>query len=149
MKFHKLTTITLLVLTLVRGFETSAQDNHWLSYGPAVVELEGKLIAEFRYGPPNFGENPKTDAKLRVPILMLTRPINVRGNPQDPLNAESVVRIRRIQVILLGAEDVAIPYKQFIGKKLRVKGTLVHAHTGYHFTKVVMLVRSVEVERSR
>lgn len=146
MKFCKLTIITLFVLILVRGFETDAQDKHWLSYEPAVVELEGKLIVEWKYGPPNYGEQPKTDATERVPVLVLVKPVSVRGNPQDALNKESVEGVRRIQLNLFNLET---PYKQFIGKRVLVKGTLFHAMTGHHYTKVVMNVRSIEEKKKK
>jgi len=51
----------------------------WLEYEPAVVELEGKLRVKTFYGPPNFGENPKTDLKERCWILSLDKPINVHA----------------------------------------------------------------------
>jgi len=69
MRLYKLTTITLFVLTLASA--SAAQDKHWLSYEPAVVALEGGLTEEWKYGPPSYGENPKTDAKVRVPVLIL------------------------------------------------------------------------------
>lgn len=141
MTIHKLATMALLVLILACGFETSAQDKQWLSYEPAIVELEGRLAIEWKYGPPNFGENPKTDAKVRVPVLVLTKPVNVRGNPADfPFNVE-VKGIRRIQLIVFNLKG---PYKQFIGKKVVVNGTLFHAHTGGHYTDVVMDVSSIK-----
>jgi hypothetical protein len=141
MKLCRVTIITLCVLIFAQCFETVAQDKRWLSYEPAIIELEGKLTVVWKYGPPNYGEQAKTDAKLRVPILVLVKPVNVRGNPQDALNAESVEGLRRIQLILF---NIKTPYKRLIGKKLIVKGTLLHAHTGHHFTDVVMDVRSIE-----
>lgn len=146
MKLYKLTTITLLVLTLVRGFETAAQDKHWLSYEPEVIELEGRVIVEWKFGPPNHGENPKTDARVRVPILVLRNPVNVRGNPQDKLNSESVVGIKRIQIRFFSLKT---SYRQFIGKRVLVTGTLSHAITGHDYTKVVMDLRSIKVKKGR
>jgi hypothetical protein len=122
-KTYQSTIVLLFVLLMVRGVESSAPDKHWLAYGPEVVELEGTLIIEQKYGPPNYGENPKTDTKWKVPILVLATPINVRGNPQDVVNSESVEGISRIQLRFF---NVAISSKQFIGKRVRVKGTLSH-----------------------
>src|SRR5260370_35171792 len=82
MKTYRLIMLSALVLILVRGLETSAQDNQWVSYGPTVVQLKGRLVVERRYGPPGFGENPKTDAKMRVLILVLFKPAGVPGNPE-------------------------------------------------------------------
>jgi hypothetical protein len=140
MKILKLATTAVLMLILAHGVETSAQDKQWLSYEPTIVELEGKLTIEWKSGPPNFGENPKTDSKVRVPILILTKAANVHGNPEAfPFNVE-VKGIRRIQLAVFNLKG---PYKQFIGKKVVVKGTLFHAHTGGHYTDVVMDVGSI------
>jgi len=59
MKIYELTTFILFVSIMVRGVETSAHDKQWLSYEPAVVELEGKLIVELKYGPPELREEPE------------------------------------------------------------------------------------------
>lgn len=139
MKLYKLTLIALFVLILIRGFETAAQDKHWVSYEPALVELEGKLTVALKYGPPNYGERPKTDAKVRVPVLVLIKPVNVRGTPGEAFSAKSVKGVRRIQLIF----NTETPYKQLIGRKVLVKGTLFHAFSGHHYTDVVMDVRSV------
>ncbi|PYS43778.1 MAG: hypothetical protein DMF71_06155, partial [Acidobacteria bacterium] len=37
---------------------------------------------------------------------------------------------------------------RLIGKRLRVRGTLFHAHTGHHFTRVLMDAQSLTVERT-
>ena len=144
MKLLRLTTTVLLVLMLTRGFETAGQDKHWLPYEPAIIELRGRVIVERRYGPPNYGENPKSDVRVRVPILVLSKPVNVRGNPQDELNSESVEGIRRIQLDFF---NLKTPYNQFIGKRVMVTGTLRHAITGHDYTKVVMNLQSIKVRR--
>ena len=144
MRLYKLTTITLFVLTLASA--SAAQDKHWLSYGPAVVALEGRLTEEWKYGAPSYGENPKTDAKVRVPVLILSEPVSVRGNPDYfPFNVE-VRRVRRIQLILF---NIKTPDEQLIGRRVLVNGTLFHAHTGHHYTKVVMDVSSLKLKKSR
>jgi Domain of unknown function (DUF4431) len=137
---YRLTTVVLLVLTLARGTATSPQSNQWLSYEPAIVELEGRLIVERKFGPPNFGENPKTDAKMRVPILVLAKPINIHGNKEYfPFDVE-IKGVRRIQLLLLNVKG---PYTHFVGKKVLVEGGLSHAFTGGHYTDVVMDVHSI------
>jgi len=78
---NQIKTVTLFGLILVAASTAAAQDHNRLSYEPAVVELKGKLIVERKYGPPNFGENPRTDAKVRVPVLLLIKPVRVRGKP--------------------------------------------------------------------
>ena len=114
---------------------------NWLTYEPAVVELRGKLTTKMYYGPPNYGENPKTDSKEVFFILLLSKPVNVRGNP-DPAGPEdqvSVENVRRMELVL------RIPHKNMLGKNVTVKGMLFHAFTGHHHTDVLMSVRSISL----
>ncbi|HLN97987.1 MAG TPA: DUF4431 domain-containing protein [Pyrinomonadaceae bacterium] len=136
---YQLMIVAFCLLTPILAIEVRTQNRQWLSYEPAVVELEGELTVEPKYGPPNYGENPKTDAKVRVPILRLSTSVNVRGTPGDGFNANSVREAKRIQLLFRPGAS----YDQFIGKKVRVKGTLFHAFSGHHYTKVVMDVRVI------
>ena len=112
----------------------------WLEYEPAVVQLEGRLSIKTFFGPPNFGENPKTDSKEQTRILVLDRPIKVRANDEtDPVLGPSVENVRELQLLFDG------PLRKWVGKKLIVKGTLFHAHTGHHFTDVLLHVQSIRV----
>jgi hypothetical protein len=127
-------------LILTHGFAETAQEKDWLSYQPAVVELKGTLRVRLYNGPPNYGENPDTDAKEALPVLILSKPVSVRGNP-DPkaeFDRQSVKHIRKIQLVL------TMPHKEFIGKTVLVKGTLFHAFTAHHHTDALMDVRSIK-----
>jgi hypothetical protein len=137
----RLILIVFLVFTTTRGFGETAQKKEWLSYQPTVVELKGRLSVKTYYGPPNYGENPKTDAKEVLPILILENSINVRGsrNPQIEFDRKSVRNLRVIQLVL------QMPHKEFIGKTVLVKGTLFHGFTGHHHTDVLMDVRSIKL----
>ncbi|HEU4769901.1 MAG TPA: DUF4431 domain-containing protein [Pyrinomonadaceae bacterium] len=139
-----LTSTILAVLLAVVYFQAVAQDERGLGYEPATVELEGRLVIQNEYGPPNYGETPKTDRKERVPVLVLAKPISVRGIPGHEYNATSVEDTRRIQLVFL---DNPPAYKQLIGKKIIVKGSLFHAHTGHHYTPVLIIVSSLESKK--
>ena len=139
MRFLQLWIARFLVVVSWLGVNTNRQDIKWLSYEPTVVELEGKLTVEMKYGPPNYGENPKTDERVRVPLLLLSQAVNVRGDPKSDLNAESVKGVTRIQLVFKGGTT----YRQFTGKKVVVKGTLFRGHTGHHYTDVLMTVLEI------
>ena len=139
----KLTILTLLVFCAICQLTTVAQEKQWLSYGPG-AELEGRLTVQWKYGPPNFGENPKTDTRLKVPIIVLSKAINVRGTPGDAHNSVSVQGARRIQLLF---NDPSVDYKALVGKDVRVKGALWHAMTGGHYTDVVLFADSIEPKR--
>lgn len=119
-------------------------DKEWLSYEPAVVELRGKLITKWYYGPPNYGEDPITDSRELLPILVLDHPVNVRGNPDPEAgpNKVSVENVRDMELVL------TIPHKNMIGKKVIVKGTLFHGFTGHHHTDVLMSVQEISLAAS-
>ncbi|MBI1749101.1 MAG: DUF4431 domain-containing protein [Acidobacteria bacterium] len=140
---RKVTIAALFALTVSLGLTIAAQQRRSLSYEPAVVELQGRLTIELKYGPPNYGEQPRTDAKLKVPVLRLHEPIDIRGNPEDTLNAESVEGVKELQLIFKSGTA----YKQLISKRVLVKGTLFRGHSGHHFTDVVMNVSSIEVKK--
>jgi hypothetical protein len=115
----------------------------WLEYEPSVVELEGTLKIKTFFGPPNFGENPKTDSKEETRILVLDKPINVRAKGEaDPVTDPSAENVRELQLVFDG------PLKKLVGKKLIVKGTLFHAQTGHHFTKVLLNLDSIRLAPS-
>jgi len=143
---YKLTMMTLVLFCAISQLTTVAQEKQSLSYGPG-AELEGRLIVQRKYGPPNFGENPKTDTRLKIPIVVLTRAINVRGIPGDPFQSASVDGVRRVQLVFTAP---SMDYKALVGKDIRVKGALWHATTGGHYTDVVIFVDSVEaIKRGR
>jgi hypothetical protein len=140
---YKFAMMTLIVFGAISCLTTVAQEKQWLSYGPG-VELEGRLTVERKFGPPNFGENPKTDSRLKIPIVVLPKAINVRGIPGDQFQSVSVEGARRIQLVFT---DPAMDYKALVGKDIRVKGALWHAMTGGHYTDVVIFVDSIELKK--
>jgi hypothetical protein len=119
---------------------TAGED--WLSYEPVVVELRGKLIRKLYYGPPNYGENPRTDSRELLPFLQLSKPVNVRGSsyPAGPEEQSSVANVWLMELVM------TIPHESMIGKNVIVTGTLFHGFTGHHHTDVLMDVRSLRLD---
>lgn len=140
---HTLTILLFIVLTAVT-YPTAAQTQRSLHYEPEVVELEGRLVMQSKFGAPNYGENPKTDKKVRVPVLVLRTPISVVANEGDDYNSKPVSNAKQIQ---LAFPTSGITYKDLIGKDVVVSGTLFHAHTGHHYTDAVLTVRSIKRRR--
>lgn len=127
----------------VKQEEQASEKKEWVDYWPAVVELKGKLVIKTFFGPPNFGENPETDVKERSWILSFEKPIYVRAKTEtDPILGPSVEDIRELQLVL------PKPHRELIGKKVIVKGTLFHAHTGHHHTDVLMDVQLIDLAAS-
>jgi hypothetical protein len=135
-------TLTTLLLTLLLAVaHPTAAQRRWLSYEPETVELAGRLVIQTKYGPPNFGEDPKTDQKLRVPILILTDAVSMIPDRGDGFNAQPAYGIKQVQLVFINA---GITYKNLIGQPVVVKGMLFHAFTGHHYTDVLLQVNSLE-----
>jgi len=108
-----------------------------LHYEPEKVTLTGRLVYRTFYGPPNYGENPKTDSRETQPILILDSAVDVVANGGDPTDQTE----RGVKGITLVVEHST---RRFIGKRIAVEGTLFHANTGHHHTKVLMTVASIK-----
>ncbi|HEY0348935.1 MAG TPA: DUF4431 domain-containing protein [Pyrinomonadaceae bacterium] len=126
--------IGLVALLLLATASTEAQRRS-LHYQPEKVALTGRLVYRTFYGPPGYGENPKTDKRETQSILILESAIDVIGNGNDPWE-QTEHGIKRITLVV----DRSSP---FVGKRVVVEGTLFHAHTGHHHTKVLMEVSSI------
>ena len=105
------------------------------------MELEGRLIAEERFGPPNFGETPDIDARVRIVVLRMNDAIDVVGNPADALNATTERDVVEVQLVF--AEAPIYGDAEFYGKPVSVQGRLFHSFTGHHARKVLMRVLEI------
>ncbi len=125
-----------------------------MEYEPHKVVLRGRLATKTFFGPPGYGENPKTDSKEEEFILALDEPVDVIGNASDPINSETVKDVKEVTVVLLPArgqgpqeQQVALhELSALVGKHVIVHGSLFHAHTGHHHTPI--LIQTVELPTS-
>lgn len=108
----------------------------------SVSVITGTVTTESFYGPPGFGEHPKTDSKEEVYILTVEKPINVISKETDE-NATNTTKenVSKIQLIMPDNND-ASGYKN---KTVRLTGTFFGPQTGHHHTDVLMDVQKVEV----
>ncbi|MGY3265284.1 DUF4431 domain-containing protein [Lysobacter sp. HA35] len=107
-----------------------------LPYGPTVVKLSGTLSTRTFYGPPNYGEDPLTDSRERQVLLRLDAPICTTTSPDGDDVAEKDQR----EVTLTFADLDLRPY---IGKHVRIEGTLFHAITAHHHTSVLIDINAL------
>ncbi|MBB6250414.1 hypothetical protein [Nitrospirillum iridis] len=114
-----------------------------LQYEPAVVELTGTVVVEDHYGPPNFGETPQEDAKLRVPMLRLDASVDVAGDPHSDTNLSSFEDVDKMQIVLTKGRSV----DGFIGKHVTVTGTLTEQLEGGDFTQVLITMKTIKPAR--
>ena len=64
--------------------------------------------------------------------------VNVKGNPEDDVNSSSFEGIKELQ--LAGT----VPFKDYIDRTVKAKGTLFQAVTGHHYTDVLLNVTGFE-----
>jgi len=121
------------------GSSDSSDEERWVSYEPDVVELSGRLTVSMKFGPPNYGEDPETDQRLKIPVLV-SEPMNVRGEPNAQVNIESVRGVKEVQLIFPRERN----YDGLVNSRVVARGTLSHAVSGHHFTEVVMTVEDLE-----
>jgi len=128
----------LMVCSVLWAASSSSAENHsgWLHFEPAVVELTGVLGVAYEYGPPSWGDDPKSDEKPATPVLRLLKPINILGDPTSKTNKGNAENVEEVQLQLER-------YRGLVGKRVTVTGMLGRDYTGWHFTEVVMRVKSI------
>jgi hypothetical protein len=111
-----------------------------VSYGPAVVLLAGRTTVESHFGPPNFGESPKTDTKEDVPILVLDAPVDVISDARQQTNRGSHTGVKRVQLV-----GTLLPkLLQTEGRHVVLSGMLFEKQSGENFTDVIFDVVKID-----
>ncbi len=126
----------VLALAYVAALPAAGQ-RRVLHYEPEKLTLTGRVVYRTFYGPPGYGENPKTDSRETQDILLLESPVDVIATGNDPTD-QPERKVTRITLVI----DHSI--RNLIGKRVIIEGTLFHAHTGHHHTKVLMDVSSIK-----
>ena len=108
----------------------------WFHFEPSVVDLIGVVGVAYEYGPPNWSDDPKGAEGRQTPILRLSKPINILGDPTSDVNRGDAENVEEVQLELHR-------YRGLVGKRVVVTGTLRRSLTGWHFTEVVMVVKSI------
>ncbi|HEY0761664.1 MAG TPA: DUF4431 domain-containing protein [Pyrinomonadaceae bacterium] len=135
----KKTALLATTLLLVAGYCSSALAQRCLEYGPT-VSLTGTLRSQVVAGPPNYESIRRGDRKETAIILTLVTPTCTTG--KDPAGIDvPETDIREMQLVVKSADWKTI--RRRMGKRVLVTGTLFHAITGHHRTKVLMDVASI------
>ena len=138
-KFKKTRLLTTTLL-LVAGYCSSATAQSCLEYGPT-VSLTGTLRSQVFAGPPNYESIRRGDRKEAAIILTLVTPTCTTGN--DPAGIDvPETGIREMQLVVMKSADWKT-IRRRMGKRALVTGTLFHAITGHHRSKVLMDVASI------
>ena len=130
------------LLVLIAVFSVAPAAAQCLKYEPTQVTVRGKIFERTDFGPPNYGENPKTDSREEHLYLRLDHAICVGAadNSESPDDAAE----RNISVI-----QMLYYRKQFertwLGRHVFVHGTLFHSFSAHHWTNVLIDVQETRV----
>ncbi len=131
----------ILALCILAAYCLPASAQKCLEYDPAVVSLTGVLRSQVFPGPPNYESIKRGDRKETAIILTLAGKTCTTGNEGDDLDV-SEAGIREVQLVVMKNADWKI-VRRLMGKRAKVTGTLFHAHTGHHRTKVLIDVTNI------
>jgi hypothetical protein len=116
-----------------------------VKYEPTVVELNGILELRTYPGPPNYESVKLGDEPEQCYYFKLVNPIDVFPVPGSNSLINDVVE-KNVKVIQLSLRNDSL-FGRFkkIGsrKKIKLKGTLFHRHTGHHHAEVLMSVDKI------
>ena len=110
------------------------------------VQLEGMLTVRTFYGPPGFGETPSKDAREKVLILRLAKPIRVVPVADVKANKGSCwgdfPHLAAIQLFIPEAKPADA--QNLIGKQVVAVGMLREGDAPSEHTKIIMEVKTVD-----
>jgi hypothetical protein len=130
----------LMTLLLLPGFGASASAQQCLEYGPT-VSLTGTLRSQVFAGPPNYESIKRGDRKEIAIILTLTARACTTGNDPQSFDVPET-GIREMQLVVMKDAHWKT-VRRLMGKRAIVRGTLFHAHTGHHRTKILVDVANI------
>lgn len=132
--------------TIVLDVDTALDSEHIIDklktffYEPEEVELSGKLYRTIYPGPPEYMSVEMGDCSEEVVILTLKDPIDVEITEEDDIN-EPEIGVRELQAVFVDS----MPSVNQMKEEISLKGTLYHAHTAHHHRRVLMWVKSWNV----
>jgi len=103
-----------------------------LKPAPEIVVLSGKLVRRTYPGPPNYADIKKGDEPETGFYLLLNEPVCYVGDElSDPKQNVSLIQL----VLDQKGYDELSPY---LGKIIKLKGSLFGSHTGHHHTPILL-----------
>ncbi len=114
-----------------------------LKYEPEKIALSGIITKQVFPGPPNYEDIKEGDRPETAWILHLDKPVCVVPvDPKDDIDVPES-NVTDMHLIIFGSYK---KYKALVGKRVIVQGTLTHAISGHHRTRV--LIEVADIKRS-
>ncbi|MES2836644.1 MAG: DUF4431 domain-containing protein [Bacteroidota bacterium] len=122
------------------------QQNKAIDYyfEPKISSITGIIKLERFYGPPGFGENPKTDMIEDGYYLILSKAINVLSNEKVIEEGDFNTSKYNLDKVQLNPRN-GIKLSAYKNKKVKITGTFYGAHSGHHHTDAILDVNAIEV----
>jgi hypothetical protein len=131
--------LLIILLAVCHPALTQRRERICLNYEPDTVTLSGAIKPRTFAGPPNYQSVAKGDAREDVWLLELRKPICV----SEKTDAEGEKNVTEVQLVFLEGQKQYDRYRSFRGRRATVTGTLFHAETGHHHTKVLLKVTDI------
>lgn len=110
------------------------------------VVLNGMIREVHSYGPPGYGEDKKSDAKVTYLAIELPRPINIRCTPEKTeWAAIDCQAAKRLKLFFFSSSGDALEQtaKKMIGQRVSLTGTLKRADSAGEMTPIYIEVTAI------
>ncbi|GAB2844447.1 hypothetical protein GCM10027277_10320 [Pseudoduganella ginsengisoli] len=138
-----MTRFTVSCALLLAGLAFQAQAAPCLRVDDHPVTLHGMVVIQTFYGPPGYGETPKTDRRETQGLLKLDAPVCIGVSDADGVVTET----QQSMVTMVPPAKVSL--KHYRGKKVTASGSLFQAVTGHHHTDVLIDVEHIDVAKQK
>jgi hypothetical protein len=130
----------IALLTLTGPNPTRPTEDGCFKYDSDVAKLNGTISTHVFPGPPNYESVAKGDAREQVWVLQLSKPICTSASA----DIEAEKDVRDLQLVFREGQKQYDEYRSLKGRRVVVTGTLFHAETGHHHTKVLLTVTDIK-----
>ena len=128
------------------GCSTSNGDNQAAAAFPTTrlsLTVVGTVGMATGYGPPGFGENPRTDPKFQYARLVLNQPVCVTGGQK--FDFDDADDVRELELFSIDHGKI-FDAKPWVGKRVSVTGTIEQTQVGTEAaTAHYVNVRSIQL----
>jgi hypothetical protein len=138
--------LILAFIGMASGLQNVSPASVSLHYGAHNTALTGHLHSSWEYGPPGFGETPKTDPKVSFMYLALDQPITVSPNdgiPTDDPDAQTEKNVRKVRLWCFERPNCKLLLHTPSKCPVTLVGHLHHSVAPLDFYKVTMDIEDI------
>ena len=115
-------------------------------YETEIAAVTGRLERQTFAGPPNYESIADGDQIERGWYVRLNEPVDVVAQSPDPVNGtKTEENVKIMQLVTTTTEQKKFLTETSSGAMLRIRGSLMHAITGHHHSRVLVVVNSAQL----